>query len=116
MYICPHGAEPCCSRSAAGDTPRASTGSRSNSNGRKSWWRCASRGGRAFDVEVTPLEAYELWAPTYDASPNPLTALESRILKPQIGPVDGLRFFDLATGTGRWMKWAQAHGADVFGI
>lgn len=60
--------------------------------------------------------AFELWAPTYDSSPNPLTALERRVLPEWIGQVEGLRVVDVGCGTGYWMAWARERGAAVFGV
>lgn len=48
-------------------------------------------------------EGYTLWAPTYDCDPNPLVALEERILSPLLPSLAGLCVVDLACGTGRWL-------------
>jgi ubiquinone/menaquinone biosynthesis C-methylase UbiE len=71
--------------------------------------------GESLRLRLPAGEAYALWAPRYDAEPNPLTALEGRVVASQLGSVSGLRFLDLGCGTGRWMKWAQARGAMAFG-
>jgi SAM-dependent methyltransferase len=61
-------------------------------------------------------EGYRLWAGSYDDADNALLALEMRTLSGCVGDVNGRRILDAGSGTGRWMKWAQARGADVFGI
>ncbi|MES1261820.1 MAG: class I SAM-dependent methyltransferase, partial [Acidobacteriota bacterium] len=65
---------------------------------------------------VTAAEGYRLWAPEYDASPNPLLALEARLLQDRLGVAAGDRFLDAGAGTGRWMKYAERRGARAFGI
>ncbi len=60
--------------------------------------------------------AYRIWAETYDYTPNALLALEMRVLAARIGPVSGMRILDAGAGTGRWMAWAHAHGASIFGV
>lgn len=46
-------------------------------------------------------DAYRLWAPEYDASPNPLLSLERRLLAPLLLPAAGCDVVDLGCGTGR---------------
>jgi SAM-dependent methyltransferase len=65
---------------------------------------------------VAAHEGYRLWAPMYDRDPNPLLALEMRILRELIGPLNKKLFLDAGAGTGRWMKHAHAAGARTFGI
>lgn len=60
---------------------------------------------------VTPLCGHEIWAESYDYSPNPLLNLEERILSQQLTRLDNLSVADLACGTGRWMAKAQDLGA-----
>jgi cytosine/adenosine deaminase-related metal-dependent hydrolase/ubiquinone/menaquinone biosynthesis C-methylase UbiE len=50
-----------------------------------------------------PAEMFDGWAPTYDAQPNPLLALEQRMLLPMLGGVCGLDILDAGCGTGRWL-------------
>lgn len=61
-------------------------------------------------------EGYRLWSASYDEAPNPLLALETRILDARLRRIRGVRFFDAGSGTGRWMSYAQAAGARVFGV
>jgi SAM-dependent methyltransferase len=65
---------------------------------------------------INAIEVYRLWSAHYDEAPNPLLALEMRILSSRIGDVNGCRILDAGSGTGRWMNWAQSRGAHVFGI
>lgn len=61
-------------------------------------------------------EGFRLWAADYDAAPNPLLALEMRILSERLSLAPGTRVLDAGSGTGRWMRWAQSQGASAFGV
>jgi len=65
---------------------------------------------------VSAEEGYRIWSAEYDRTPNPLLALESRILRERLEPLAGKAFLDVGTGTGRWMKYAATRGARVFGL
>ena len=52
-------------------------------------------------------EAYARWAPSYDETPNPLTALEERIIAPVLAEFAGRDIVDLGCGTGRWLRRLQ---------
>ena len=65
---------------------------------------------------VEPLEGYRLWAQTYDDDPNPILALEHRVLLGELGSLACRCVLDVACGTGRWMATAQRQGAKSFGI
>lgn len=65
---------------------------------------------------LPPLAAFETWASTYDDAPNPLLALEERILRPRLNLTAGMRVLDLATGTGRWLQYAASCGTNAVGI
>ena len=65
---------------------------------------------------LTARQGYELWSEHYDRDPNPLLALESRLLAPRLGDLNGRTVLDVATGTGRWMSYAASRGARAIGI
>jgi ubiquinone/menaquinone biosynthesis C-methylase UbiE len=65
---------------------------------------------------VSALEGHRLWADTYEATPNPLLALEARLLLDMLPPVVSKRAVDVACGTGRWANWLADRGANVLGI
>jgi ubiquinone/menaquinone biosynthesis C-methylase UbiE len=67
-------------------------------------------------ISLSPLAAYDEWAPTYDNDPNPLLALEERVLRPQLKLGREVRVLDLATGTGRWLQYAKGCGAKAVGM
>jgi len=55
-------------------------------------------------VLLSSQRAYQLWAPHYDSSVNPLLALEERLLAPLLTDFAGKDVVDLGCGTGRWLK------------
>jgi SAM-dependent methyltransferase len=65
---------------------------------------------------VAALEGHRMWAASYQTAPNPLLALESRLLPGILGPVSCRRVVDVACGTGRWTTRLAEWGADVAGI
>jgi len=65
---------------------------------------------------ISAAAAYRLWAGTYDQDPNPLVALEHRVLSERLDLIPGERMMDLATGTGRWLEYALAHGVRATGV
>ena len=65
---------------------------------------------------LSAAEAYRLWADTYDLDPNPLVALEHRVLSQHLNLIPGERLMDLATGTGRWLEHALARGIRAVGV
>ncbi len=69
-----------------------------------------------FMTALGPVEGYEIWSRSYDSDPNPLLALESRLLAPRLRDLAGACVLDVATGTGRWMDHALSHGARVIGL
>ena len=54
-------------------------------------------------LSCLPSEVFDRWAPSYDTQPNPLLALEQRVLLPRLGDVRGLDVLDAGCGTGRWL-------------
>jgi ubiquinone/menaquinone biosynthesis C-methylase UbiE len=65
---------------------------------------------------ILPHIGYRVWAATYDDEPNPILSLEMRVLAERIGEIAGTRILDAGSGTGRWMEWAAARGAHIYGI
>ena len=65
---------------------------------------------------LTAAEGYQIWSDHYDSDPNPLLALESRILAPRLGSLNGRTVLDVATGTGRWMSYVASRGARPIGL
>jgi ubiquinone/menaquinone biosynthesis C-methylase UbiE/cytosine/adenosine deaminase-related metal-dependent hydrolase len=47
--------------------------------------------------------AFDAWADVYDDQPNPLLALEQRVLPSLLPDVRGLDVLDIGCGTGRWL-------------
>lgn len=79
----------------------------------------APRSSRICEAEASPsvasrlvpaAEGYELWAPVYDHSPNPLLAREERYLLPLFGDLQHKQILDLACGTGRWLERLMVRG------
>lgn len=62
-------------------------------------------------ITLSAVEAYQLWAPCYDAADNPVLALEERVLLPKIEELRGKHVMDLGCGTGRWLRYAAECGA-----
>src|SRR3989442_175039 len=66
-------------------------------------------------IRIAPLEAYQLWSETWESDPSAIVALESRFVSPWLNDLQGKRLLDVSCGTGRWLAYAQARGAIVFG-
>jgi ubiquinone/menaquinone biosynthesis C-methylase UbiE len=62
---------------------------------------------------VSPQEGYRRWASTYDQSPNPIVALETRCVSKWIENRPGQRLIDVGCGTGRWIKATGGIGVDL---
>lgn len=62
-------------------------------------------------LKLPAVEAYSLWAETYDSTPNPFLALEERMLAPLLPDPKVSFVLDLACGTGRWLRTLLAQGA-----
>jgi ubiquinone/menaquinone biosynthesis C-methylase UbiE len=65
---------------------------------------------------VEPLVGYGIWAAKYDTTPNPLLALERRVLPDLLGPVLGSCVIDVACGTGYWTVRFRESGAIAYGF
>lgn len=64
---------------------------------------------------VSAVDGHRLWAPSYDAEPNPLVALERRVMGELLQTLRPMRVVDVACGTGYWMRRFEKKGATVFG-
>lgn len=62
-------------------------------------------------VRVNVGEGFRRWAEVYDQIPNPVLALEERLLAPQLADVGGCRVVDVGCGTGRWLARLAPGGA-----
>jgi ubiquinone/menaquinone biosynthesis C-methylase UbiE len=62
---------------------------------------------------VSAQEGYRQWAATYDASPNPIVALEARYLSEWLRGARGKRVIDVGCGTGRWIERVGGVGVDL---
>ena len=73
---------------------------------------------KASDAPTTlaPLEAYRLWAATWDFDPSAVVALEASVLTGWLGDVRGQTVVDAACGTGRWLSHLRARGASALGF
>lgn len=60
-----------------------------------------------YPVMINAAQAYARWASSYDATPNPLIALEERLLAPTLREFSGRDIVDLGCGTGRWLQHLQ---------
>ncbi len=67
-------------------------------------------------IAMDPLAAYRLWASSYDQAPNPLLALEQRLLEPLLPDMRGVLAIDVACGSGRWARRLTRHGARVIAV
>ena len=65
---------------------------------------------------LSPVEAYRLWASSWDSSASPIVELERRYLSPWLQDLQGKSFLDVGCGTGRWMSHAAQVGARTTGI
>jgi malonyl-CoA O-methyltransferase len=65
---------------------------------------------------LAPLEAYRLWAATWEDDPSAIVALESRYLMPWMADLRGRRLLDVSCGTGRWLEHAVRQGAEIVGL
>ena len=59
---------------------------------------------------------YDLWAETYDATPNAVVALDARVTPALLQPRAGERILDAGCGTGRAFPALLSSGARVCGV
>ncbi|HLJ91797.1 MAG TPA: class I SAM-dependent methyltransferase [Gemmataceae bacterium] len=61
-------------------------------------------------------EGYSLWSETYDATPNPLVALDRRVTLSLLGPKTDECVLDAACGTGQHLRTIAAAGSRPIGL
>jgi ubiquinone/menaquinone biosynthesis C-methylase UbiE len=66
-------------------------------------------------MQVSAEEGHRLWAPVYDAGPNPLLGLEGRVVRSLVN-YSPKQVIDVACGTGRWAFYFARCGASVYGV
>jgi SAM-dependent methyltransferase len=65
---------------------------------------------------VTVREGYDLWAGTYDHTPNPVVAMDSRHTLNLLNPRPGQKILDAGCGTGRNLARLSLAGAKPYGL
>jgi SAM-dependent methyltransferase len=61
-------------------------------------------------------EGYDLWSATYDETPNPIVAMDSRYAIGLLKPKEGEWILDAGCGTGRNLRRLKQHRAQIVGI
>src|SRR6185369_18091629 len=61
-------------------------------------------------------EGYDLWSESYDLTPNPVVAMDSRHTVGLLDPEAGELILDAGCGTGRNLKKLIQAGSDAVGI
>ncbi len=65
---------------------------------------------------ANPREGHSAWAASYDEQPNPIVALQERILRPLLPDTPGKTVLDLGCGTGRTLRlWQQTKPRHLIG-
>lgn len=67
-------------------------------------------------VKVGVREGYDLWAETYDVTPNLVVAMDERQTLELLDARPGELILDAGCGTGRNLKRLAAAGAEVYGV
>jgi SAM-dependent methyltransferase len=65
---------------------------------------------------VAVREGYDLWAGTYDRTPNPVVAMDSRHTLRLLDPKPGQKILDAGCGTGRNLARISRAGARPYGL
>lgn len=61
-------------------------------------------------------EGYDLWSSAYDATDNPVVALDDRHAVPELAPRAGERILDAGCGTGRHLRRLVSAGSRAVGV
>jgi len=61
-------------------------------------------------------EGYDRWSTTYDATPNPLVALDRRLTMRALAPRSGERVLDAGCGTGAYLRRLCRAGSRAVGL
>jgi len=72
--------------------------------------------GEREKIRVAVKEGYNLWAESYDATPNPLVSLDTRHTIHHLSPSEGERILDVGCGTGRNIGPLLEAESDVTGV
>ena len=65
---------------------------------------------------VTVQKGYDLWAETYDRTPNPIVAMDARFTLPLLAPRPGECLLDAGCGTGRNLSSLRRARSEVIGL
>ncbi len=65
---------------------------------------------------LPPREGYDLWSSTYDQTPNPVVAMDSRHTMNLLAPQPGQNILDAGCGTGRNLALLRSAGAHAYGL
>jgi SAM-dependent methyltransferase len=65
---------------------------------------------------VSAREGYDLWSRTYDSTPNPVVAMDSRYTVKLLSPRQGEAILDAGCGTGRNLKELLLAGSSPAGV
>src|SRR5512132_4151287 len=65
---------------------------------------------------VTAREGYDLWSETYDSTPNPVVAMDSRHTIELLSAKEGELILDAGCGTGRHLRHLLLSGTIPIGI